>query len=1055
MSLAIGKERFMNRTRLATALRGMLRVGTIQILQRWETAKLPLAPITPMTADYMKRVLDTAGVVAGHQDSALENAAINVGSHAALATVAELIDYFRRWRDAALQSASEARQAGDYDDLEDLAGAIVGLSAGLLEDEPYGAAIMLLGQVARARGDTLRGLGWYDGAQKLGESHNLPATLCGALDGKGNCLASMGRLDEADKTFARAYDVAPHPGHRVLIAQNWALALADAGRVSRAAALLETTAEDHQVVELLPPLQYGVLVDNLAAVAESLGDLDRAQILLTKARPIFDGIENRLERAKHAILQAGLAGRRGDVIARTSAFVEAHDLMLQHWRSAADVNRYIEAFSATLAQPDWGSNDSIAEHMQRGLDLINTGRPAEAIPLLRAVFDEAEAAKANYTKARAAVHVGIALKEAGNVEEAHSWLRHAAALGREIGDARVEMQALKNLASLGNASGEIAGELTGLSGLLHILALEEILPTLADVFVADAQSKANYLTGIGGAHSDLAEMAASYGAIDLARYYFAEALRLVPEKPQRPEQAVSRAFRLASKVTALPEDTVLADLEELEYLATTWVSDPRVVRSARCALGLDHLRNARLVDAVEQLRAACAPGEEQRRASTPQQRVDAGNAFDGPLRLLAKCHALLGNADEALQASQAAKGRYIVDVLDARASIAQHDGAPLDVEEIRQRMDELFGPSNAYLVDVGIFSSALVLVVISMQGAEVRVLDLPAEDSWKERIEATAALQGPNGIVKLVAEDPILTVLAKEVCDLIPEGMPVLACLDSVLQQLPLQVLLVDGLPWCERNGLSLLPAVGLLRHISSEPTPRRRRSFVAGDSRDDLPGANAECLEIAGLLETEAALASKCTVSALHAALVGGPLDVLHLAVHGIGDRARGRYSGLVMADANQGGVLVPFEELISVGLDADLVVLSGCSTAVAGPLHRSRMAGVAVAAIESGARSVIGCLWPVNDIATKVFMVAFYRKLVSAWDHAPVDLRTCMEAGRAAVRDWAGPPAVATGKARDGTRDMPSELSVADADRLDPTLAGMLAWAPFVLIGDPVLFG
>lgn len=204
------------------------------------------------------------------------------------------------------------------------------------------------------------------------------------------------------------------------------------------------------------------------------------------------------------------------------------------------------------------------------------------------------------------------------------------------------------------------------------------------------------------------------------------------------------------------------------------------------------------------------------------------------------------------------------------------------------------------------------------------------------------------------------------------------------------------------------------------------------------------------------AALGVQCTVAALHDSLTQGALDLVHLAVHGLGDRARGRYSGLIMADSQQGSVLVPFEQLTAVGLGADLVVFSGCSTAVAGPLHRTRMAGVSVAAIESGARSVIGCLWPVDDVAAEMFMKAFYGALVQRWNSGPVDLRTCMDAGRAAVRTWLASTAAPGGHPRDGTRDMPAEIVAMPGEApLDPTEVAALDWAPFMLIGDPVLFG
>jgi CHAT domain-containing protein len=160
-------------------------------------------------------------------------------------------------------------------------------------------------------------------------------------------------------------------------------------------------------------------------------------------------------------------------------------------------------------------------------------------------------------------------------------------------------------------------------------------------------------------------------------------------------------------------------------------------------------------------------------------------------------------------------------------------------------------------------------------------------------------------------------------------------------------------------------------------------------------------------------------------------------------------------MADVNHGSALVPFDQLISVGLRADLVVLSGCSTAISGPLHGSRMAGVTAAAIESGARSVVGCLWPVNDIVAEVFMTAFYGSLTSTWSEAPVDLRICMNVGRSAVRDWAASRGPRAGLARDGTREMPTELSLTKTGDINPALAETLDWGPFTLIGDPVLFG
>ena len=1026
-----------------------------EVLESWEKESSSWQPLPTMTAEHAMRVLDKVHDITGHRSATLDAAWRHTPSAAAATAVAELERRIRWSRDEAFQRAAQARQAGHNDQAKDAAEAVRALSDGLLEDEFFGLALNLLGQVARARGDTVAGLGWYRAAQSLAETHNLPRTLGAALDNMGNCLASLGRLDEAVSAFARAAKAAQSPEAAVVVAQNWALALAAAGRIRQASAILQAAVDQNLTRISLPPLQHGILLDNLADLALNLGDLNRAEAFLHQARPIFDGLDNRLERAQHAYIRVALAHQRDSKATAAAAFIEAHDLMLEHWRADADAGRYAAALRATLQASVTPSNAALPERLQPGLDLLNTGRPAEAFPILEAVYREAEAAGAPHLAAQAAVHAGMALREAGRIDAAHEWLRGATALAHLAGDARVEAQALWNLMLLANESQEIAGDLTGLSALLHVLALEELMPVIADTLRMDTQSRENYLGGLGATQDWLGRTAASHSAEELARTYFAEALRLATREPRNPALAFARANRLANKVIALPGDTAPADLEELERLASTWARDRRVVQTTRNALGMYHLRVGRLAEAAGQLRASCAPGETVRQALTAQQRVEAGSAFTGPWGPLAECYARLGSADEALQASQAAKGRHIVDVLDARAD-GEQNGAPLTVRQIRQRLAEIFGPDGTCLVDLAVFPSMLMLAVVGADQAEVRVLPLPDDDRWQRKVEETATFEGPLGLVRLIAEDAVLAGLAAEVERLVPPGVPILGCLDSVLQQLPLHALMVGGRPWCDRNAWSLLPAAGLLRHISGEPLPRHGRSFVGGDSRGDLPAARRECVAIAQAVGAIPALGAECTVPALHDTLTRGPLDVLHLAVHGLGDRARGRYSGLIMADAQRGSVLVPFEQLTEVGLHADLVVLSGCSTAVAGPLHRSRMAGVSIAAIESGARSVVGCLWPVDDVAAEVFMNAFYQRLVQAWNEASVDLRTCMDAGRAAVRAWAASSAVPAGHARDGTRDMAVEdVTTSGGAEPDPAATAALAWAPFTLIGDPVLFG
>jgi CHAT domain-containing protein/tetratricopeptide (TPR) repeat protein len=1028
-----------------------------EIMNGWATADPPWPLASPVPADYALRVLDKVQEITGERSAILDAELRGIPSAAALAAVAELERRVRWTRDYALNQALEARQAQDTARAGEAARAAWALSQGLFDDENFATSLIQLGMAARDRGDTFTGLKLYEEAGALAEEHGWPGILSAALDDIGRSKASLGDLDAAVTAFRDSDHYARQagdPASAVVIAQNWALALAAAGRLREASARLQSAADQNLVGVPLPALLRAILLDNLASLALQLGDVDRAGMLIGQAQPLFDALPSKLDRGRYAENRAAWKHQLGDRSGEAAAFIEAHDLILAYWQADADAGRYSAAFRATLEAPPTPLSADLEQQLQPGLDLLNAGKPEQAIGPLKAVYGFATVAGDQLVAARAALHAGMALREAGQIDGAQEWLRTAATQAHESGNARLEGQALWNLRLLGQDSGEIGDDLTGLSGLIHVLALQELLPAVADAAGLKGLARENYLGGRGFPQDELGREAAQHGADDLARAYFAESLRFSAATPGNPREAFARANRLANKVVALPSDATADNLAELERLAATWAQDYRVVMTSRRALGLHELHGGRLAQAAVQLRACCEAGEAIRRTLTAAQRAEAGAAFTGPWPALVDCCAQLDDADGAVQASQAAKGRHIADVLDARAG-ALGDGAPLAVSEIRQRLAEVSYPAGTSLVDVFTVRGFLVLTVISADVATVCTLLLPGNERWGARIQQTAAMDGPLGLVRMVASDPVLAALAAEVESLVPAGAPVLACLDPVLQELPVHALVVGGQPWCDRNPWSLLPAVGLLRHISGEPRPRRGLSFVGGDSRGDLPGARAECCAVAQEIGVTPMLGPDCTLSALHDTIAHGPLDVLHLAVHGLGDRARGRYSGLIMADDHQQPILVPFEQLAADGLPADLVVLSGCSTAVSGPLHRSRMAGVAIAAIESGATSVVGCQWPVDDVAAEVFMKAFYGRLVQTWDDAPVDLRTCMAAGRDAVRRWTDSPAEPAGHARDGTREMPLDSAAPGNAPPDPATASALAWAPFILIGDPVLFG
>jgi CHAT domain-containing protein/Tfp pilus assembly protein PilF len=112
----------------------------------------------------------------------------------------------------------------------------------------------------------------------------------------------------------------------------------------------------------------------------------------------------------------------------------------------------------------------------------------------------------------------------------------------------------------------------------------------------------------------------------------------------------------------------------------------------------------------------------------------------------------------------------------------------------------------------------------------------------------------------------------------------------------------------------------------------------------------------------------------------------ILHLAVHGWLDEQVGLNSGLALsqpellgkkATKDDNGLLQAWEIFEQVRLNADLVTLSACDTALGQMLRGEGLIGLTRAIQYAGAKSIIVSLWGVSDESTAVLMTAFYKEL------------------------------------------------------------------------------
>jgi CHAT domain-containing protein/Tfp pilus assembly protein PilF len=111
------------------------------------------------------------------------------------------------------------------------------------------------------------------------------------------------------------------------------------------------------------------------------------------------------------------------------------------------------------------------------------------------------------------------------------------------------------------------------------------------------------------------------------------------------------------------------------------------------------------------------------------------------------------------------------------------------------------------------------------------------------------------------------------------------------------------------------------------------------------------------------------------------GRARYLHFASHALVDSQTPDLSAVLLAPAGDGTEdgLLQTHEILKLDLNAELVVLSGCETALGRQVRGEGLVGFTQAFLFAGARAVAASLWPVEDESTSELMLRFYGGLQS----------------------------------------------------------------------------
>ncbi len=790
-----------------------------------------------------------------------------------------------------------------------------------------------------------------------------------------------------------------------------ASAIARIGEIQQRTGKLDAAISSYrQAMALVPDtFLHAALLNNLGVSLGMRGDLMDAHSAFQQAQAEWRGLSLPVSAAATAISEGSLAYQSGEYQVALEHFLDGLEVFEQHedaraalalnnaavtYRALGDPAAASAYFSRALAR--FGPADTAS----RTRTLVRLGQLAleegdtataerhayAALPVTRAVKDgitEADTldllgriAVASGQPAPAMKHFTEALaifSDRGVRRSIADTLQHIGSLRSTLGDATGARQALHDALSLRQAVGLPDSE----AETRYELGLAE---ARAGELVAADRQLAAALTLIEGVRGRVAGEYSRTTYYASRRKYFAARIDVLMRLHQR-SPAGDRYARDAFDVSERERARSLVDAVRESGAAETATSDQSLAarrRDLRSQLDFwslqlairanaDAVTRGAAADKVDGLLLAVRELDGRIRASNPSSRVGAG-----PALTLAGLQADLLDDDESviLRFALGEERSYLwvaghtvfrAITLPARPQIDRQ--ARLVVEAVSTVRTPATAPALRDRFERE--SAALSAMVLGPVSSMIRRRRLLIVADGALQFVPFAALPEPGGTAPLIASREV--VMLPSVSTLAAVGRP-------------------SAAPSAPATRLAVL----------ADPVYELEDPRLAGvSSRASSPGADA--LRVGRLplsaYEAESILALVPATERVgatgFAATRASALDLLrrarvvHFAAHGIPDATRPELASVVLSMYDQRGR--PVDGLLRVqdlydnsgALRADLVVLSACDTTIGKDDPGEGLMSLARGFLASGARTVVGSLYPVQEEQTLELMKAFYGEL------------------------------------------------------------------------------
>ncbi|EGK88128.1 CHAT domain-containing protein [Microcoleus vaginatus PCC 9802] len=647
-----------------------------------------------------------------------------------------------------------------------------------------------------------------------------------------------------------------------------------------------------------------------------------------------------------------------------------------------------------------------------GLAYLFLGNSAKAIEYTQQSLAIAREIKNRQGEGNALGNLGVAYRSLGNSAKAIEYTQQRLAIAREIKDRKGEGIALGNLGaayiSLGNSAKAIEYSQQSLA-----IARE----------IKHRLNEGRALANLAGAYINL-------GNYTKAIEYTQQSLAIARET-QNHLGEVGILGNLGLAYLSLGNLAKAIEYTQQSLAIAREIKNRQGEGAALNNLGATFFKAGNSTEAEKMLVNAIQVWESMRQmvGSNDANKVSIFEGQARTYRSLQEVRVAQNNPNAALEIAERGRARAFVDLLTQRLSTGDANSviasAP-DGEQIRQ----IAKAQNATLVQYSIIyndfqiegkqvgrESALYIWVIKPTG-EITFHQVDLQPLWQKHNASLASLIVGNqeflavrsrsslGSTQPQPDLPTLhQLLIEPIASLLPKdpNAHVIFIPQRSLFQVPFPALQdANGTYLIEKHTILTAPSIQVLdltrqqRQKLAQKQSHSGRALVLGNPTmpsvsaypgepkqqlSPLPGAEAEAIAIAPLLNTQAITGAQGTKAAIVQKMPQA--SIIHLATHGLLDDVHGLGSAIALAPSGSDDGLLTAEEIFDMKLQANLVVLSACNTGE-GRITGDGVIGLSRALISAGVPSVIVSLWAVPDAPTSELMQSFYQNLQNNPDKA-----------------------------------------------------------------------